>query len=263
MSVVFEGNCHVEKVKMSGMLSDDQMVVEYTYSDMDSLRQSIHNKMIGLIKLYSGADLHKLAAVPAVVDRLYVKGNVASEKELLALAQAWRVRILYYQTEVFQGCLEDEGIEMRRWQGPEFFYDELEGEDVEIVSFKPESMQNLLAEPIVANWEMASPMLEQLESVRNFTLSQMIVNYEDAGKIRGVFDHALDRFKLNGCHAEQGVVQNWVDRFAHSSVRTMMISSPPTEMTWEIDDMVQSRMNARLQVSAPTPSRWVFSHTSI
>lgn len=245
---------------MSGVLSDDQMVVEYTYSDLHSLRHSIHNKMIGLIKLYSGSDLQKLASVPAVVDRLYVKGNVASEKELLALAQAWRMRVLYYQTEVFQGCLEDEGIEMRRWQGSDFIYDELGNCDVEIVSFKPNSMQNLFAEPIVANWEMASPMLEQLGSVSKFTLSQVIVNDEDAGRIRGVFDHALDRFKVNGCHAEQGVVQNWIDCFAHSSVRTMMISSPPTEMLWEIDDVIQSQLNARQLVSAATPTRWVFSH---
>lgn len=191
MSLVVRGKCHVEEVKISGVLSDEQVVVEHTYSDIESLRRDIHNKMIGLIKLYSGADLQKLASVPATVDRLYVKAHVATESELLALVQAWRVRTLYCKTEVFQGCLESEDVDIRRWSGDDLLYDEVENRDMQIVSFKPGAMQNFIAEPIVANWEAASPLLEQLDCVRKFTLSQMIVNVEDARRIQGVFSYRI------------------------------------------------------------------------
>jgi len=263
MSLVVRGKGHVEEVKMSGVLSDEQVVVEHTYSDIDSLRHDIHNKMIGLIKLYPGSDLQKLASVPAIVDRLYVKAHVATESELLALVQAWRVRTLYCKTEIFRGCLESEDVEIRRWSGDDMLYDEVESRDMQIVSFKPGAMQTLVAEPIVANWEAASPLLEQLDTVRRFTLSQVIVNFEDARRIQGIFSYGLDRVKLDGCHTEQGVVQNWVGCFARSAVQTMTIASPPTEMVWELDDLIHARMNPLQLASAPTSDRWVFTNHSI
>lgn len=260
MSFVIPGNFYVEEVKISGVLSDEQVLVEYTYSDIDSLKRAIDHKVIGLMKLHPGADLHKLASVPANIERLYVKACIATESELLALVRAWRVRMLYCNTEVFRTHSKLEDVEIRCWSGEDMMYDDVENKDLEIVSYKPDSLQNLVVAPIMANWEEALPLLEQLETVRRFTVSHMIVNSEDARKMQRIFSYGLDRFKLVGCHTEPGVVQSWVGRLANSALRTLTISSPSTEMVWEIDGMIKARMHLLHLSSEQTPKRWIFSH---